>query len=85
MRISFWDRPLNHVHHVYVSIYTPFGEAIDLFCTHLGFREEDWFFRGGVTDDGQFTEVDKEDTGYGLGFTDTDDVIISFVLRDVTN
>ena len=85
MRIIFWDRPLNQVHHVYVSIHTPFGEAIDLLCTHLGIRQEDWIFARGKTAEGEYIEVNKEHTGYALDKSDTDDMIIAFVLRDVNN
>lgn len=85
MRIIFWDRPLNEVHHVHVSIHTPFGEAIDILCTHLGIREQDWLFIGGKTSDGEYIEVNKEYTGDTLDKSDTDDIIIGFVLRDVNN
>ena len=85
MRIIFWDRPLNQVHHVHVSIHTPFGEAIDIFCMVLGIREQDWMFIAGISPEGEYVEVVKEHTGYILDKSDTDDVIISFVLRDVNN
>ena len=76
MRIIFWDRTLNEEYHVYdVSVHMTFGEAIAFFCTWRGIREQDWQFYG----------VRKQDTGYILGKSELDDVLIVISPMDVTN
>ncbi len=88
MRVEFLHDPklllyLSHTEHV--SIYTPFGEAIDSFCRHFGIREEDWQFIGGKREDGSYVEVDKQDTGHNCDKDDNDDVIVYCIPRDTNN
>ena len=76
---------LSFSHTEHVSIYTTFGEAIDIFCRRFGIREEDWQFIGGKRADGSYVEIDKQDTEHACGISDNDDVILYCIPRDTNN
>jgi hypothetical protein len=76
MRVIFWDRELREEYHVEgVSVHMTFGETIAFFCEWRGIREQDW----------QFDGVRRQQTGYGLGKSDLDDVFIVIYPKDATN
>jgi hypothetical protein len=77
MRVDFYYNPELDVvgHQEHISIYTPFGEAIDNFCTTFGFVEDDWEFRWWHTDDRNML-VNKHYTPNNVLLHDTDVVEI---------
>jgi hypothetical protein len=76
MRVIFWDRELNELTHVDdVTVHMTFGSVIAFFCELKGIREQDWQFYG----------VRKHQTGYSLGLTDFDEVVIAVSPSPATN
>ena len=86
MRVSFVYNPaLDAVgHQEHISIYTPFGEAIDSFCTHVGIRQDDWEFRWWRTDDRNIV-VQKHYTPYMQCLHDNDHVVMYCVPAKANN
>ena len=85
MRIYFFYEPAWDVgSQGHISIYTPFGEAIDNFCTHVGIREEDWEFWWWPNTTLP-VEVQKDMTPHQFTLTDNDSVDIYSVPVLATN
>ena len=90
MRVNFHYGDAGTPDHVAdIGIHTPFGDAIESFCTHMGGRRQEWSFAYWSSSINWPAQIEwsksKSTTPYEFGLTDEDECECAVVLRMVNN